>query len=191
MEHMDYAAFRRKLKVVFADCKPWNVTFDWNEETDGEARPDGMPDEELDTMEMELETGPIYDLRIISVQGFYDLYLRKGWEAVIKEMQTRPAPVRRRRGEDYRLLLNEDGKALYDELRELRAQIARERHIPPYIIFMNRTLYEMVKMLPVNEEQLNELYGVGEINGASFGKLFLDKILNYTGGVWREMLIVK
>ena len=177
---MEYMEFRSTLRSVFSDCGSWNVLFDWKDESVGE----------MDTMELEMESGPVYDLRIISVPGLYEVYCSKGWEAVLAEMERRPGAVRGRKGDNYRLLLNDEGKEMYEDLKALRARIARQRKIPPYIIFMNRTLFEMCRMLPVNDEQLLELYGVGEKNARLYGGQFLEKIREHTGGEWREMLCV-
>ena len=184
MEYMNYRDFRSALREVYADCGIWTVTFDWEEKESSERDP------ELDTMELETEIGPFYDLRIVSVTGLYELYKKSGWEAVVTEMERRPAAVKRRGGSDFLVLLNDDGKLLYEKLRKVRAEIAKEYHLPPYLIFSNRTLFSMVKMLPVDLDQLKELYGVGERNSAVYGAPFIEAISSYTGGVWREMLAV-
>lgn len=68
---------------------------------------------------------------------------------------------------------------LYHKLRELRDRLAEERGCPPYIIFQNRTLLDMALEKPQSEEELLELWGVGEKKAREYGKAFLEVIKNH------------
>jgi ATP-dependent DNA helicase RecQ len=52
--------------------------------------------------------------------------------------------------------------ALFQILRTWRARIAKERGVPPYVIFHDRTLLEIARSRPVSEDELREVSGVGE-----------------------------
>ena len=65
---------------------------------------------------------------------------------------------------------------IYEHLRSLRAQLASERKVPPYVIFSNRTLREIVLAKPQDLEALGRLYGVGARKCAEFGPVFLDAL---------------
>ncbi len=65
---------------------------------------------------------------------------------------------------------------LFDILRGLRLRIARERGVPPYVIFHDTTLREMVDRRPSTIEDLHEIYGVGVRKAADFGEAFLAAI---------------
>jgi len=65
---------------------------------------------------------------------------------------------------------------LFDVLREVRMRIARERGVPPYVIFHDTTLRDMVQLRPKTLEDLHDVYGVGAKKAADFGDAFLDAI---------------
>jgi len=65
---------------------------------------------------------------------------------------------------------------LFDVLRELRLRLARQRGVPPYVIFHDTTLREMAERRPATLDDLHEIYGVGVRKAADFGEAFLDAI---------------
>lgn len=69
-----------------------------------------------------------------------------------------------------------DDDSLFERLRRLRLTLARENHVPPYIIFSDKTLADMCRKLPQNREEMLEVSGVGETKYNRFGRLFLDEI---------------
>jgi ATP-dependent DNA helicase RecQ len=69
---------------------------------------------------------------------------------------------------------SDDG--LFEQLRALRLSLSQEHGIPPYMIFADRTLREMATLLPRDEAQLLEVYGVGQHKVEEYGALFLDTI---------------
>jgi ATP-dependent DNA helicase RecQ len=68
---------------------------------------------------------------------------------------------------------------LFDVLREVRLRLARERGVPPYVIFHDSTLRDMVDRRPKTIEDLHEVYGVGAKKAADFGDAFLDAIRTF------------
>jgi ATP-dependent DNA helicase RecQ len=68
---------------------------------------------------------------------------------------------------------------LFDVLRNVRLTIARARGVPPYVIFHDSTLRDMVERRPRTIEDLYEVYGVGARKAADFGDAFLDAIRTY------------
>ena len=68
---------------------------------------------------------------------------------------------------------------LFDVLRDVRLRIARERGVPPYVIFHDLTLREMVEQRPKTIDDLYEIYGVGAKKAADFGDAFLDAIRTF------------
>jgi len=65
---------------------------------------------------------------------------------------------------------------LFDALRALRLQIARERGVPPYVIFHDTTLRDMARVKPRSLDALRHVYGVGERKAADLGDRFLEVI---------------
>jgi ATP-dependent DNA helicase RecQ len=68
---------------------------------------------------------------------------------------------------------------LFDVLRDVRLRLARERGVPPYVIFHDTTLREMVERRPKTIDDLYEIYGVGARKAADFGDAFLDAIRTF------------
>ena len=72
--------------------------------------------------------------------------------------------------------LTSAGFKLFDKLRALRMEIAREEHVPPYIIFSDKTLIDMAAKAPASREEMLNVSGVGEYKYAKYGTRFLSVI---------------
>jgi ATP-dependent DNA helicase RecQ len=68
---------------------------------------------------------------------------------------------------------------LFDVLRAVRLKLARDRGVPPYVIFHDRTLQEMADRRPRTIDDLHDVYGVGARKAADFGDAFLDAIRTF------------
>ena len=68
---------------------------------------------------------------------------------------------------------------LFDVLRDVRLRLARARGVPPYVIFHDTTLRQMVERRPRTIEELHEIYGVGMKKADDFGDAFLDAIRTF------------
>ena len=68
---------------------------------------------------------------------------------------------------------------LYDALKELRGELAKENNVPAYVIFSNATLSDMAKKAPKNMSEFRKVSGVGEIKAAWYGKKFLQRIKEF------------
>ncbi len=67
-------------------------------------------------------------------------------------------------------------RALFDELRSVRKQIADAAGVPPFVVFSDATLVEMSKSKPGNERELLAITGVGEHKLRKYGTEFLAAI---------------
>ena len=63
---------------------------------------------------------------------------------------------------------------IFEKLRTLRAHIAKEENKPAYIIFGDKTLKEMAKILPKNKEEMLHVSGIGEVKFERYGERFLE-----------------
>ncbi|MDH5777189.1 MAG: DNA helicase RecQ [Gammaproteobacteria bacterium] len=68
---------------------------------------------------------------------------------------------------------------LWEALRELRADLARQQGVPAYVIFHDATLMEMVERQPQTGPQLATITGVGERKLEAYGDDFLEVINNH------------
>lgn len=80
-------------------------------------------------------------------------------------------------------ILNSKGLELFDMLRSLRTEIAREENLPPYIIFSDKTLVDMCIKAPLVKDEMMCVTGVGENKYGRYGERFLYCIREYTGGI--------
>lgn len=69
-----------------------------------------------------------------------------------------------------------EDKELFERLRQLRIQIAKEEHLPPYIIFSDKTLHELAIYKPKSITAFGTIYGVGENKQAKYGAIFVETI---------------
>lgn len=70
---------------------------------------------------------------------------------------------------------------LFAQLRQLRMQIAKAEHVPPYIVFSDKTLNHMCQLQPKSREEMLEVSGVGESKYQKYGEKFLKEIM-----AWKE-----
>lgn len=75
--------------------------------------------------------------------------------------------------------LTSAGFELFERLRELRLKIAREKSLPPYIIFSDKTLIDMCVRVPHTRAEMLEVNGVGENKFEKYGKQFLEEIQSF------------
>ena len=121
-------------------------------------------------------------------EGFGTLRLTKASREVLVGNRTvrlredaRPVRASRRRRDSQLVTGGSLGveayeQPLWDELRKLRTQLAKQHGVPPYVIFHDATLLAMLRALPSNEAELGAISGVGEAKLKRYGKDFLSVI---------------
>jgi len=72
--------------------------------------------------------------------------------------------------------LTDDQQILFERLRTLRAKLAKEQNVPPYVIFPDKTLAGMAIAQPHTSAQLLEISGVGQSKLERYGSAFLNEI---------------
>jgi ATP-dependent DNA helicase RecQ len=85
-------------------------------------------------------------------------------------------PVRPRRARGRSTASYGTDPELFDALRDVRMRLARERGVPPYVIFHDTTLREMAERRPSTIDDLHGIYGVGARKADDFGDAFLEVI---------------
>ncbi|GAB3810068.1 DNA helicase RecQ [Spirosoma humi] len=76
------------------------------------------------------------------------------------------------------------GGVAYDEellglLKALRKRIAKEKNLPPYVIFQETSMEEMATTYPTTREEMAQINGVGMGKVQKFGRQFIDLITKY------------
>jgi ATP-dependent DNA helicase RecQ len=131
----------------------------------------------------------IYQFLEKDIDNIGALRVTKRGEAFLKN----PYPVELARDHDFTTALDEeeespdkapinskayDGK-LFEILKTLRKKIAREKNLPPYVIFQDPSLEEMATTYPTTKDDLAQVNGVGMGKVNKFGREFLDVIQKY------------
>ena len=102
-----------------------------------------------------------------------------GGEQVWLRKELQPKAARRR---DSQLVTGASvGIEAYEEpmwnaLKGLRSQLAKQNGVPPYVIFHDATLLAMLRALPADEAELGAISGIGEAKLARYGRDFLAVI---------------
>ena len=65
---------------------------------------------------------------------------------------------------------------LFDRLKALRLDLAREREVPAFVIFSDRTLKNMAQLRPTTKDEFEQVHGVGQAKLAEFADVFLRAI---------------
>jgi ATP-dependent DNA helicase RecQ len=74
--------------------------------------------------------------------------------------------------------MSERDHDLFQKLRALRASIAKEMNVPPYVIFPDTTLMALAKERPARRDDLLGIPGIGATKRERYGDAFLAVIRN-------------
>ncbi len=113
-------------------------------------------DQYLDTTKWE------YPTLIVTEKGYKFI---KNRETLFRKVEKTAATIR------------EESYEEFEKLRLLRFKIAKELSKPPFTIFSDSTLYQMIKLRPSTQEEMLEISGVGEYKYEKYGYRFLE-VLN-------------
>ncbi len=83
--------------------------------------------------------------------------------------------TRERRDEEWA----QTDQGLFQILREKRSELARERSVPAYIIFSDKTLRDIAAKQPVTKETFADVYGVGENKLKTYADIFIQVVGDY------------
>jgi len=68
---------------------------------------------------------------------------------------------------------------LLQMLKDLRKKLAKQKGLPPFVLFQDPSLEEMCTHYPINTEELKQISGVGAGKALKFGAPFVDLIKKY------------
>lgn len=109
-------------------------------------------------------------------------------EAIIMKMAKEQEPAAKGKSEKKAkkssgaaLELTKDEGELFEKLRTLRLEVAKEEKVPPYIVFSDKTLVHMSVKKPGTKEEMLSVSGVGEFKFEKYGARFLEAIHQFAG----------
>ncbi len=116
----------------------------------------------------------------VDVEGYGALQLTekcrpllRGEETITLRRDVKETVTRKPRGDRK---IKDDDKALWEALRACRKQLADEQGVPPYVIFHDATLMEMLHYRPLATPKLLQLNGVGQTKLERYGDAFIAVI---------------
>ena len=128
----------------------------------------------------------------VDVAGFGGMHLTQACQPVLKGQQEvyfridrKPAAKKRKSRRvvvDTSIPSRPDDNTLFESLRQLRMELARDQGVPPYVVFGDATLWAMVQHRPASLLDFSELSGVGQVKLDRYGELFLDIIRTHEAG---------
>ncbi len=102
----------------------------------------------------------------------------RGEETLHLRKETKQAKSSQRGRKSFNNVKDAD-KALWEALRTCRKALAEESDVPPYVIFHDATLMEMVERQPQTHDQFSKMSGVGEKKLEAYADQFLDIIKHH------------
>ena len=76
--------------------------------------------------------------------------------------------------------IDEDAlRPLFDTLRAVRLELAKDEHIPPFVIFSDATLWDMAALKPDSLDTMSQIKGVGSFKLHKYGRQFVGAIQSY------------
>lgn len=75
------------------------------------------------------------------------------------------------------IILDSEEEKLFNHLKKIRLELAKQEKYPPYVIFHDSMLKKMAKQKPVSPESMQEL--IGEKKFEKYGKIFVKEIFQF------------
>jgi len=109
------------------------------------------------------------------LKGEQELHLRKE-EVKAPSLKGSKAGSKKSAG---KVQIAPEDQELWEELRECRKYLSEEHNVPPYVIFHDATLKEMLDVMPMSGSELLTLTGVGDSKLEKYGADFIEIICRY------------
>ncbi len=142
--------------------------------------PLALPDQRMERGLSVSESGKAYQMNLkLDLEELYEEYIELGWGGMMKKTRKILRTfglLKEKTTSGFRSALPPDRRKLFDELCGMRKECARKRAVPPYVVFSNKALYGMALRLPVSEEEMMDISGVGERNYSLYGEQFLEML---------------
>lgn len=76
--------------------------------------------------------------------------------------------------------ISEEDRVLEKALRDARRAKASELRVPPYTIFQDKTIYDLIAKKPKTKDELQGVYGIGQAKAEKYGDLILKVLSGQT-----------
>ena len=100
----------------------------------------------------------------------------RGEENLSLRKDVKEASEKKQRKGKFNDQIREEDRQLWEALRQCRKRLADENNVPPYVIFHDATLMELLNYRPQTRQQMLNISGIGESKLDRFGNDFLKVI---------------
>ncbi len=117
----------------------------------------------------------------VDIQGHGSLLLNESCRPVLKGEQTLllRKQIKQQKTRKQKSTLAVANQQLWDALRDLRKRLAEEMGVPPFVIFHDATLMDMIDRMPLTHEQFSRVSGVGAQKLENYADDFLAIIRDF------------
>lgn len=95
---------------------------------------------------------------------------------MVKEPSKKQSEKKQKKPRTSAQIMGEADESVFEHLRSLRTEIAREERIPPYMVFSDKTLVHMCILNPGTKEEMLRVNGVGENKYKKYGERFIKAL---------------
>lgn len=124
------------------------------------------------------------NLLSVDIEGYGSLHLTeqcrsvlRGEELLMLRKETKQEKTKQR-GRKAKNNIKDSDELLWEALRETRKNLAEQNSVPPYVIFHDAALMDMVERQPQTIEQFSKVSGVGEKKLEAYADIFLKVIID-------------
>ena len=100
----------------------------------------------------------------------------RGQKTVRLRKDVSAKPRRRSAERQEAFAIGEEDQGLWESLRKCRRELAEAAGVPPYVVFHDATLREMLHRRPASLDEMLTIHGVGQAKLERYGKAFLDAL---------------
>lgn len=120
----------------------------------------------------------------VDLEGFGALKLTEKTRPLLRGEQTlqlrrERKPEREKKGKRGKETVRFVDQALWDALKQVRLRLAEDQSVPPYVIFHDSVLMQMLAVRPRNRAEMGSISGIGQKKLDSYGQAFLDEVAKF------------
>lgn len=105
--------------------------------------------------------------------------LLRAEETLFLRRELDKAAIAKKTGAKPALSIEAEDRVLWEALRSKRRQLAQDQGVPPYVIFHDSTLLEILHAKPQSLHEMRHLAGIGENKLKHYGDIFLEVVAQY------------
>jgi len=133
-----------------------------------------------------IRTAMVQGLLFKDIETYGQLFLTDEGKKFIKKPRSIQVAKERvyNKSIDPNIVLNSKSGGAGDEqlvkmLKDLRKDVAKDKGVPPYVVFQDPSLDDMAIQYPTSLKELSTIAGVGQGKATKYGKLFVEMIAHY------------